>query len=86
MRSEDVVRPEPRAPSRSALVPAVRNVYPDGQVAGVPPWVSGGEFAWWELHDTFTDGTAKRFPGTSDLKTWEQHGQSLFSGGRPTGW
>jgi hypothetical protein len=64
----------------------VRNVYPDGQVAGVPPWVSGGEFAWWELHDTFTDGTAKRFPGTSDLKTWEQHGQSLFSGGRPTGW
>ncbi len=52
-------------------------VYPDGQVAGVLLWASGGEFAWLELHDTFTDGTAMRFPGTSDLRTWEQHGQSL---------
>ena len=52
-------------------------VYPDGQIAGVLLWASGGEFAWLELHDTVTDGTAKRFPGTSDLRTWEQHGQSL---------
>ena len=52
-------------------------VYPDGQIAGVLLWASGGEFAWLELHDTFTDGTAKRFPETSDLRTWEQHGQSL---------
>ncbi|MBK7928514.1 MAG: hypothetical protein IPJ98_13800 [Bryobacterales bacterium] len=52
-------------------------VYPDGQVAGVLLWASGGEFAWLELHDTRTEGTAKRFPGTSDLRTWEQHGQSL---------
>ena len=52
-------------------------VYPDGQIAGVLLWASGGEFAWLELHDTFTIGTAKRFPGTSEMRTWEQHGQSL---------
>lgn len=52
-------------------------VFPDGEVAGVLLWGAGGEFAWLELHDTFTTGTARRFPGVSDLRTWEQHGQSL---------
>ncbi len=54
-------------------------LYPDGQVVGVLLWDSGGEFAWLELHDTFTDGTAKRFPETSDLRTREQHGLALIS-------
>ena len=52
-------------------------VYPDGQIAGVLLWASGEEFAWLELHDTNTIGTAKRFPETSDMRTWEQRGQSL---------
>ncbi len=49
-------------------------VYPDGQIAGVLLWASCGEFAWLEFHDTFTDGVVTRFPATTDLKTWEQHG------------
>ena len=51
-------------------------VYPDGQIAGVLLWASGGEFAWLELHDINAIGTAKRFPGTSDMRTWEQRGQA----------
>ena len=52
-------------------------VFPDGEIAGVLLWGAGGEFAWLELHDTFTEGTARRFPEVGDLRTWEQHGQSL---------
>jgi hypothetical protein len=54
-------------------------VYPDGQVAGVLLWASGGKLACLELHDTSTEGTAKRFPEASDLRTWEQHGLDLIS-------